>query len=178
VSVIESPAAPAARRRVARLVGVLETVIAVAVLACGLAFAGGVLSLHAVAEESMVPTYCPGGWVVVWHPGAEDSGVGRVVIADAPDGRAIVKRVAAVGGDTVGFDDGRLVRNGRLVDESWLDRESVDGVFAGAVPVPPGTVYLLGDGRERSVDSRSFGAVPRESLSGRVVVGAGGTCPR
>jgi signal peptidase I len=172
---IEAPAR--APSRGSRFVGLMQTFVAVAVLACGLAMAGGVLSMHRVEGQSMSPTYCPGGWVVVWHPGANQAGLGQVVLADGPDGRTIVKRVGAVGGDTVGFDDGRLVRNGRPVPEPWLDRESVDGVFAGAVPVPPGTVYLLGDGRERSVDSRSFGAVPREVLTGRVLLGGGGTCP-
>lgn len=175
MTVIEGPAhAPS---RVSRLAGTVQTVVAVVVLALGLAFAGGVLSVHRVVEQSMAPTYCPGGWLVVWHPGAQEATAGQVVLADGPDGRAIVKRVAAVGGDTVGFDDGQLVRNGRLVPEPWLDRASVDGLFAGAVPVPPGTVYLLGDGRERSVDSRSFGALPREDLTGRVLFGARGTCP-
>ncbi len=175
VAVIEAPAhAPS---RASRLAGAGQMLVAVAVLACGLALAGGVLSVHRVVEQSMTPTYCPGGWLVVWHPGAQQAVAGQVVLADGPDGRTIVKRVAAVGGDTVGFDDGQLVRNGRLVPEPWLDRESVDGLFAGAVPVPSRTVYLLGDGRERSVDSRSFGALPREDLTGRVLLGAGGTCP-
>jgi signal peptidase I len=136
-----------------------------------------VLWVPGVVVLSLAPSSCPGGGLVVCPPGAKAATAGQVVLADGPDGRTIVKRVAAVGGDTVGFDDGQLVRNGRLVPEPWLDRESVDGVFAGAVPVPPGTVYLLGDGRERSVDSRSFGALPREHLTGRVLLGAGGTCP-
>jgi signal peptidase I len=150
--------------------------LAVATLACGITLTTGVASVHRVQGVSMSPTFCPGAWLLVWHPGADEAAAGHVVVADGPGVGTVVKRVAALGGDTVGFDDGRLVRNGRLVPEPWLDRASVDGLVAGSAPVPPGTVYLLGDGRERSVDSRSFGAVDRSAVTGRVLAGVGGTC--
>ena len=95
-------------------------------------------------------------------------------MAEAPDGTTVFKRIAAVGGDTVAFNNGRLVRNDKTVLEPWLDLESVDGVFVGATQVPPSSVFLLGDGRERSVDSRHFGPVDRTALRGRVLTVSGG----
>ena len=87
-----------------------------------------------------------------------------------PDnGQLLVKRVAAVGGDTVGIEDGVLVVNGRPVRESYVNHDSVDSVYFGPVTVPNGSVFVRGDNRSASVDSRSFGAVPLGDIEGRVL---------
>jgi len=79
-----------------------------------------------------------------------------------------VKRVVAVGGDTIGFEDGILIRNGRPVDEPYTT-DFLDGVYYGPDVVPPGQLYLLGDNRFDSEDSRNFGTVPVDTVVGRVV---------
>ena len=80
----------------------------------------------------------------------------------------IVKRVVAVGGDSIGFEDGVLVRNGRPVSEHYTS-DFLDGVYYGPDVVPPGELYLLGDNRFDSIDSRNFGTVPVDTVVGRVV---------
>ena len=156
----------------------LSTAIAVGAL---LAVAGltGTLSLATVESDSMAPTYCPGGRVVVWSPGASAGAErGDVVTARDPRGPGtLLKRVAAVGGQRVEVRDGVLFVDGRPVHEPYVDQSTVDGTYFGPVVVPDGDVFLLGDGREHSVDSREFGPVERADLTGKVLFGFGGSCP-
>lgn len=130
-----------------------------------------------VGSDSMRPTLTPGRIVLVdrlslrWRAPR----VGDVVTATDPlTGASIVKRVVAVGGDRVGIEDGRLVRNGEVVDEPHADRTGMDGYYYGPVAVPAGHVFLLGDARADSVDSRRFGPLPADAVDGRVVTGLGG----
>ncbi len=92
-----------------------------------------------------------------------------VVVAESPlDGSLLVKRAVALGGDTVGIEDGVLVVNGDPVCEPGVDPALIDGMFFGPVTVPDDSVFLLGDHRDGSIDSREFGAVPLSSLVGEV----------
>ena len=71
--------------------------------------------------------------------------------------------------ESVGLADGRLMVDGRPVREAYVDLPSVDGVYFGPVTVPAGSVFVLGDDRAASVDSRSFGTVPCDRVVGRVL---------
>ena len=55
------------------------------------------------------------------------------------------------------------------MDESYVDANLVDGDYFGPVVVPPGRVFVLGDNRSESIDSRRFGPVPLSSVTGRVL---------
>jgi signal peptidase I len=84
-----------------------------------------------------------------------------------------IKRIVAVEGDRIAIKGGRAVVNGMMVEEPYLDIAVADGRFANMpeVRVPPGHVYVLGDNRSNSVDSRdsvAHGAVPVGNLIGRV----------
>jgi signal peptidase I len=95
---------------------------------------------------------------------------GDVVVATDPrTGESIVKRVVAVGGDSVGIEDGQLIVNGERVVEDYIDNADMDGFFTGPDVVPPGDVYLLGDNRDTSEDSRAFGTIDVDEIEGRVL---------
>lgn len=79
-----------------------------------------------------------------------------------------IKRVVAVAGDRVRIEDGRLYVNGEYVPEPYvLNRDRGD------MPeriVPPGHIFVLGDNRVNSEDSRSFGTVSMNLVVGRAFV--------
>ena len=125
-----------------------------------------------IRSDSMSPSYQADDVVMVDKVTYRfrDPRIDEVVVTEDPrTGQTIVKRVAAVGGDSIGIDDGRLVRNGQVVFDADIDNDNMDGYFHGPVIVPEGEVFLLGDNRDTSLDSRSFGTVPVDDVQGRVV---------
>lgn len=132
-----------------------------------------------VSSGSMSPTVCTGDLVVrdrlSPHRGVS---VGDVVTFPRPgDGAEQIKRVVALGGQSVAIADAVLVVDGRPVPEPYVDLATVDGVYFGPVTVPAGTVFVMGDDRELSVDSRSFGPVPTADVDGRLAAVLWSACP-
>ncbi len=129
----------------------------------------GVLPLQPerVGSGSMAPAVPTGALVLVRHDVGEVHR--RAVVTADVGGVPVVKRVVAVAGEEVAVEDGVLVVDGRPVCERDVDPDRQDGVWFGPVVVPAGAVFLLGDDRDDSVDSRTFGAVPLTAVTGRVV---------
>ena len=130
-----------------------------------------VLEPRRVASSSMEPTLHRGSLVLVDKLTPRFRGPQRgdvVVFASPQDGHDAIKRVVAVGGDDVAIRDAQLFVDGHLVDEPQIDHSRIDGVWFGPVKVPPRTVFVLGDSRSGSIDSRVFGPVPVDAVSGRV----------
>jgi signal peptidase I len=93
------------------------------------------------------------------------------VVFHAPrTGDVTLKRAVGLPGDTVAIEDGMLVVNGRRQSEPYADPDAIDSVYFGPARVPADAVFVLGDNRADSVDSRAFGAVPHSDLMGRVRV--------
>lgn len=81
--------------------------------------------------------------------------------------QALLKRIIAIGGDVVSCKYGQLYVNGQKISES--DHTVGKTSDIPAQTVPDGSVYLLGDNREHSMDSRSFGCMSCEDIIGKVV---------
>lgn len=128
------------------------------------------VQLVRVGSDSMTPTLSGGDLVLIgrWH-GVPDRSDVVVVAWPSGHGAGLVKRVAGLAGDAVSIDDGVLMVNGTAVCEPWSDPSRLDGVWFGPITVPDGSVFLLGDERDGSVDSRSFGPVVEEDLTGVVL---------
>ena len=77
-----------------------------------------------------------------------------------------IKRVVALPGERVEADGGRVFVDGRELVEPYLPDGTTTSDFEEVV-VPPDTVFVLGDNRGNSADSRIFGAVPESTVVGR-----------
>ena len=94
---------------------------------------------------------------------------GDVVIVDRPGNEVtLVKRVVAVAGETVEVRGGHTFINGQPIDEPWVTHFGGPGY--GPEVVPEDHVFILGDNRTVSRDSRAIGPVPMDSVRGRVVL--------
>ena len=177
---------------------ILALVVALVVVEQG---AGGWLRTNVVEAfripvNSMYPTLESGDHLLVAKIPATFAR-GDVAIFRYPLDQTVryVKRIVAVGGDTVAIRDGRLVVNGRMLERSATQdpcpgeeddrtcaiwRERLDSRFyriaiAGEAvhedfstqQIPQDHVFLLGDARGTSQDSRTFGPVPNRLLEGK-----------
>jgi signal peptidase I len=124
-----------------------------------------------VPSASMAPTLTPGDSVLVNKLSYRfgEPRRGDVIVFHRPgSGELMLKRVVAVAADRVGIEDGVLHVDGHAVRETYVDHRLVDSVYFGPVRVPPASVFVMGDQRSNSIDSRAFGAVPRSRIVGRV----------
>jgi signal peptidase I len=143
-------------------------VLAVLVVTATLLVSGVLpVQLMRVDSGSMAPTLEDGDLVLVLRSADVDR-MDVVAVEDPLGSGLLTKRAVALGGDTVGIEDGVLVVNGEQVCEPTIDPARIDGVWFGPVTVPEDAVFLLGDERDGSVDSRVFGALPGTDVVGRV----------
>ncbi|MEU1287112.1 signal peptidase I [Kitasatospora sp. NPDC005856] len=131
---------------------------------------------YKIPTASMHPTLRAGDTVLARKADGGDIGRGDVVVFrdQAWGSELMVKRVVAVGGDTVATTgaEHRLTVNGQPVDEPYLATQGRQG-DAFSVTVPQGRLFLLGDNRVGSLDSRTHlevdgGTVPAEAVEARV----------
>jgi signal peptidase I len=92
---------------------------------------------------------------------------GDVVIADRPGNEvSLIKRVVALPGETVEVRGGHTFINGEQIEEPWVTH--FGGPSYPPTVVPPDHVFILGDNRSNSRDSRAIGPVPVDTIKGRV----------
>jgi signal peptidase I len=97
--------------------------------------------------------------------------IGEIVVADEPQtNESIVKRVVATAGDSVAIEDGVLIRNGHAIAEPFATKHNMGGFYFGPVTVPANAVFVLGDNRAESTDSRNFGSLLLGNVKGRLLV--------
>lgn len=141
-----------------------------------------------IPSESMEPTLYKGDRVLVNKVSYDlhDVNRGDVIVFElskdqvGPDGiKDLIKRVAGLPGDTIETRDGVVFVNDRAVDEPYLAPGTITGDPDDArnpsIPrqtVPDGHVYVLGDNRSNSADSRYpyRGPIPIDSIVGRAFV--------
>ncbi len=127
-----------------------------------------------VSSDSMEPTIPSGAVVVLFKPAAAAGLIrnGVVVAFTSPvDGRTAIKRVIAEEGQSVAIRDAELFVDDVAVAEPFVDHSRIDATYFGPERVPAGSVFVLGDNRGVSIDSRDFGAVPLTAIKGTLLTG-------
>lgn len=100
---------------------------------------------------------------------------GEIVVISRTDDAPLVKRVIAVSGDTIDFHNGSVYLNDRLLEEPYIDQETYDvspGPPDFPLTVPKGYVFVMGDNRGNSLDSRSYevGLIDVHKILGKVLI--------
>jgi signal peptidase I len=126
-----------------------------------------------IHQVSMRPTLEEGDRILINRLAYRfgDEAPGDIVVFHSPIAAEedLVKRIVAVAGDTVAVSGGKLYVNGVAQDEPYLLEQD----FSGEMPetqVPEGHVFVMGDNRNNSGDSRMFGPIPTESIIGKALV--------
>ncbi len=91
-----------------------------------------------------------------------------VALGFAQDQTVLIKRVVGLPGDQVSASGGHVYVDGERLREPYLPRGTLTSTF-GPLIVPPGDVWVMGDNRGDSLDSRSYGPVPESSIVGRAI---------
>jgi signal peptidase I len=141
-----------------------------------------VVQQFAVDGQSMLNTLHSGDRVIVNKLSyvAHDPRHGDVVVLEdltaSVEVRDLIKRVIALPGETIEYRNCKLLINGKVVAEPYLDPQLVSSGHCGdsqrPVQVEPGHVFVMGDNRAASLDSRApiIGQIPFDDLIGRAVV--------
>lgn len=161
---------PPPGKRKSLLREVLETLILALVIALAIRFL--LVEVYRVQGTSMESTLHSGERVLVnkfiYRWAGQTPKPGDIIVFQYPKepDRDFIKRVVALGGDRVEIREGKVYRNGLLVPEAPGVRLSEEDIPA-EVTVPADSVWVLGDNRNNSEDSRWFGAVPISYIRGK-----------
>jgi signal peptidase I len=97
------------------------------------------------------------------------SSLGQAIGVVPPSDRDFIKRVIGLPGDTITCRNGKLIRNGETVKEDYLD-PGTPTESCTRTTVPPGQLFVMGDNRDNSQDSRVFGPIQESDVVGRAFV--------
>jgi len=151
-----------------------------------------VFELYKIPSGSMIPTLLVGDRIVVVKyvygprlpfvsvrlPGIREPRIGDIVVFKSPDdpNKSFIKRYIAGGGDTVEIKNGKLLVNGKIVEDPpafrrvYYYNRGDYGIEGKPITVPKDSYFVLGDNSASSKDSRYWGFVPKNYLIGKAVL--------
>ena len=147
----------------------------------GLSLNHFVIQRSEVEGSSMVPTLFDKDQLLVEkvtvHFGLPDRG--SIITVDASkletrqEDQLYVKRIVGLPGESIDFQDGKVLIDGEILSEPYLPEDVLTEApagWSGPLKIPENHVFVLGDNRMSSADSRLYGPVPGSALNGHVLV--------
>jgi signal peptidase I len=176
------------KRRHQRRWVVETTAVVILAVVVALLLRSFVVGTYSIPSTSMVPTLMVGDHIVVDKLAYDLHGIHRsdIVVFTTPKNEHcagppvpdLVKRVIGLPGDTISLKDGYVYIDGKRLSEPWLPATVRDENLPGPAgtpynlvrpfKVPTGDVYMMGDNRTMSCDSRYWGPVPESTIVGKV----------
>ncbi|OGM26442.1 signal peptidase I [Candidatus Woesebacteria bacterium RIFCSPLOWO2_01_FULL_39_61] len=135
-----------------------------------------VLQPHKIKGDSMQPNFPDGEYLITdkLTYRFREPQRGEVIVFEAPGGAGeeFIKRIIGLPNEKVGLKDGKVYINERVLDEPYLSEtlETGGSTFlknGEEVSVPEGHYLVLGDNRPASSDSRTWGFVSKDKITGR-----------
>jgi signal peptidase I len=145
---------------------VIEPLAIAIVLALGVRAA---LRLYVIPSSSMAPTLVPGDHIVVTpYRFASSPSRGDVIVfrSTRTADELMIKRVIGTPGDLVQTRAGRVIVSGHTLPEPYVAAQAATGAISPQI-VPANCYFVLGDNRADSLDSRSWGVLPRGFVVGK-----------
>lgn len=169
-----------------------KTLMFYAVVAFTGAATASLLGTPRVVSISMIPTLNPGQHVLVLRIPFLRSHLhsvlvpklrrGDIVVLEGPEGtKQLIKRIVALGGDRIHIKEGLLFLNGSAFYEPYAYHEgaystnlddwpaTLTGPSERDITVPVGMLFVMGDNRPQSLDSRLWGPVPLSDVTAKVL---------
>jgi signal peptidase I len=156
---------------------VAYTVVA---LGCALFIRFFIAAPYIVQGDSMLPTFTNLNYLIVDRVTYrfEEPQRGDVIVFDLPQNtsRALIKRIIGLPGESVTIEGNAVsIASGArteefMLPETYLDPENYGGISSLRVTLGKDQYFVLGDNRKVSADSRVWGVLPREDITGRVLV--------
>ncbi len=167
----DAPAGPGALRNIVEWVAVLVGAVVVALVVRTF-----LLQAFSIPSSSMESTLEIGDRLLVNKLSYEFGDVerGDIVVFERPDSLPspyddLIKRVIGLPGDVVEGHDGQVFVNGEALVEPYLDADVRISDFA-PTEIPAGHVFVMGDNRGDSTDSRVFGPIPVDRIEGEAFI--------
>jgi len=132
---------------------------------------------HQIQGDSMLPNFVNNEYILTDKISyrLNDPTRGDVIVFKAPNNprRDYIKRVIALPGETVLLQENQMFVGGKALPENYLDPEEKinGGAFLGEkteITLKPGEYFVMGDNRDRSQDSRTWGPITKDKIIGRV----------
>jgi len=151
--------------------------VIVGAVAIALLVRGNVAQSFKIPSPSMSPTLIEGDRVLVNRLSYKlhDINRGDVVVFDRPPSapagpdapKHLIKRVVGLPGETIEARDGVVYIDGRPVDEPYLPEDTQTYELDDPVDIPEGEIFVMGDNRNNSEDSRFIGTIDEDTVIGR-----------